>query len=182
MSKKIHKCAFLDRDGVINEDKGYISRIQDFKIFPQTANAIKLLNDNNFLVILITNQAGVGRGFIKLEELRIIHTYLKNKLKKKGAYINDIYFCPFHPLYGLGKYKKNSKDRKPGSGMIIKARKKWNIDIKQSFMIGDKKSDFLCAKGVSLKFYYKSKKMNLFNQLNKIFSKKNLLINKSIKN
>jgi D-glycero-D-manno-heptose 1,7-bisphosphate phosphatase len=176
MSKKVHKCAFLDRDGVINEDKGYISRIQDFKIFPQTANAIKLLNDNNFLVILITNQAGVGRGFIKLKELRIIHTYLKNKLKKKGAYINDIYFCPFHPLYGLGKYKKNSKDRKPGSGMIIKARKKWNIDIKQSFMIGDKKTDLIAAKNVGLKFFYKSKKKNLYLQIRELI-KKPLLIN-----
>ena len=124
MKKKIHKCAFLDRDGVINEEKGYISKIQDFKIYPQTAKAIKLLNDHDFLVILITNQAGIGRGLITLKELQNIHTHLKNTIKKKGAFINDIYFCPFHPVYGVGKYKKNSKDRKPGSGMIMKAKKK----------------------------------------------------------
>ena len=123
MKQKVHKCAFLDRDGVINEDKGYISKIQDFKIYPQTAKAIKLLNDNNFLVILITNQAGIGRGLITLKELRNIHAHLKNIIKKNGAFINDIYFCPFHPVYGVGKYKKNSKDRKPGSGMIRKAKK-----------------------------------------------------------
>ena len=127
MKKKLYKCAFLDRDGVINEDKGYISKIQDFKIYPQTAKAIKLLNEHDFLVILITNQAGIGRGLITLKELQNIHTHLKNTIKKKGAFINDIYFCPFHPVYGVGKYKKNSKDRKPGSGMIIKAKKKWNM-------------------------------------------------------
>ena len=115
MKKKLYKCAFLDRDGVINEDKGYISKIQDFKIYPQTAKAIKLLNEHDFLVILITNQAGIGRGLITLKELQNIHTHLKNTIKKKGAFINDIYFCPFHPVYGVGKYKKNSKDRKPGS-------------------------------------------------------------------
>ena len=161
MKKKIHKCAFLDRDGVINEEKGYISKIQDFKIYPQTAKAIKLLNDHDFLVILITNQAGIGRGLITLKELQNIHTHLKNTIKKKGAFINDIYFCPFHPVYGVGKYKKNSKDRKPGSGMIMKAKKKWNIDNKNSFMIGDKKIDLLAAKNAGLKFYYKRKKKNL---------------------
>ena len=83
MKQKVQKCAFLDRDGVINEDKGYISKIQDFKIYPQTAKAIKLLNDNNFLVILITNQAGIGRGLITLKELRNIHAHLKNIIKKK---------------------------------------------------------------------------------------------------
>ena len=75
MKKKLYKCAFLDRDGVINEDKGYISKIQDFKIYPQTAKAIKLLNEHDFLVILITNQAGIGRGLITLKELENIHTH-----------------------------------------------------------------------------------------------------------
>ena len=167
----MHKCAFLDRDGVINEDKGYISEIQDFKIYPHTAKAIKLLNDNNFLVILITNQAGIGRGLITLKQLQNIHAYLKNIMKKNNALINDIYFCPFHPVFGLGKYKKNSPDRKPGSGMIKKAKKKWNIDNKQSFMIGDKKTDLLAAKNANLKFFYKSKKKNLYIQIKDIISK-----------
>jgi D-glycero-D-manno-heptose 1,7-bisphosphate phosphatase len=96
---------------------------------------------------------------------------LKNTIKKKGAFINDIYFCPFHPVYGVGKYKKNSKDRKPGSGMIIKAKKKWNIDNKKSFMIGDKKIDLLAAKNAGLKFYYKSKKKTLYFQIKDIISK-----------
>ena len=148
----MNKCIFLDRDGVINEENGYISKIQDFKIYPQTAKAIKLLNDHDFLVILITNQAGIGRGLITLKELQNIHTHLKNTIKKKGAFINDIYFCPFHPVYGVGKYKKNSKDRKPGSGMIMKAKKKWNIDIKNSLFIGDRDTDQKCSEKSKINF------------------------------
>lgn len=171
MKKKLYKCAFLDRDGVINEDRGYISKIKQFKIFPGTTKAIKLLNNNSFLVILITNQAGVGRGLITLKELYTIHLYLKRVIKKRGGVINDIFFCPYHPIYGLGKYKKNTKDRKPGSGMIKKAIRKWKIDPKKSFMIGDKRTDLLAAKGASIKFYYKNKKDNLFNQIKFILNK-----------
>ena len=107
--KKFKKCVFLDRDGVINEDRGYIFNIKDFKIYPHTDKAIKYLNDNNYLVILITNQAGIGRGLITLGQLSSIHGYLKKIVKKNNAIINDIYFCPFHPTHGVGKYKKKHK-------------------------------------------------------------------------
>lgn len=168
MNKKLYKCVFLDRDGVINEDKGYISKIKDFKIFPGTAKAVKLLNNNNYLVILITNQAGVGRGLISLKQLNLIHLYLKRVMKKNGAVIDDIFFCPYHPIYGIGKYKKKSEDRKPGSGMIKKAIQKWKINHKESFMIGDKRTDLKSATGAKIKFYYKSKKKNLYNQIKQI--------------
>ena len=171
MKKKKYKCAFLDRDGVINEDRGYISKIQDFKIFAGTAEAIRLLNNHNYLVILITNQSGVGRRLISIKELNLIHLHLKRVIKKNGAIINDIFFCPYHPIYGHGIYKRNSKDRKPGSGMIKKAIQKWKINHKKSFMIGDKKSDLLSAKGARIKFYYKSKKNNLFDQIKSILKK-----------
>ena len=98
--------------------------------------------------------------------------YLKKMIKKNKAIINDIYFCPFHPTHGIGKYKKNTQDRKPGSGMIKKAVKKWNIDINNSFMIGDRKKDLLSAKGAGVKFYYKSKKKNLYQQVKEVVKKK----------
>ena len=170
--KKFKKCVFLDRDGVINEDRGYIFNIKDFKIYPHTDKAIKYLNDNNYLVILITNQAGIGRGLITLGQLSSIHGYLKKIVKKNNAIINDIYFCPFHPTHGVGKYKKKTQDRKPGSGMIKKAIKKWKIDINASFMIGDRKKDLLCAKGGGVKFYYKSKKKNLYQQVKELVKRK----------
>ena len=104
--KILKKCVFLDRDGVLNKDVGYISNIKEFKIYPHTGKAIKFLNDEGYLVILITNQAGVGRGLITIKELNSIHLYLKKRIKKNKAIINDIYFCPDHPTHGIGKYKK----------------------------------------------------------------------------
>ena len=158
------KCAFLDRDGVINQDKGYISKISDFKIYPGVGKAISLLNKKNYLVIIITNQSGIGRGLIKIKELENLHNYLKKKIKKDGAKIDDIFYCPFHPEFGRGKYKKKSNDRKPGDGMIRKAIKKWKIDTKKSFMIGDKISDKIAAKKAKIKFFYKKEK-NLNTQM-----------------
>ena len=161
------KCAFLDRDGVINEDKGYISKISDFKIYPGVGKAISLLNKKNYLVIIITNQSGIGRGLIKIKELENLHNHLKKKIKKNGAKIDDIFYCPFHPEFGKGKYKKKSNDRKPGDGMIKKAIKKWKINTKTSFMIGDKISDKQAAKKAKIKFFYKKEK-NLNTQIKNI--------------
>ena len=161
------KCAFLDRDGVINQDKGYISKISDFKIYPGVGKAISLLNKKNYLVIIITNQSGIGRGLIKIKELENLHNYLKKKIKKDGAKIDDIFYCPFHPEFGKGKYKKKSNDRKPGDGMIKKAIKKWKINTKTSFMIGDKISDKQAAKKAKIKFFYKKEK-NLNTQIKNI--------------
>ena len=158
------KCAFLDRDGVINQDKGYISKVSDFKIYPGVGKAISLLNKRNYLVIIITNQSGIGRGLIKIKELENLHNYLRKKIKKDRAKIDDIFYCPFHPEFGKGKYKKKSNDRKPGDGMIRKAIKKWKIDTKKSFMIGDKISDKLAAKKAKIKFFYKKEK-NLNTQM-----------------
>ncbi len=166
----LSNCVFLDRDGVINEDRGYISKISKFKIYPGVGRAINFLNKRNYLVIIITNQSGIGRGLIKITELNKIHDYLKKRIKKNRAHIDDIYFCPFHPVYGKGKYKKQSKDRKPGDGMIKKAIKKWNIDPKKSFMIGDKITDKLAAKKVKVKFFYKKEK-NLYSQIKRIIRK-----------
>ena len=159
-----YKCVFLDRDGVINQDKGYISKISDFKIYPGVGKAISLLNKKKYLVIIITNQSGIGRGLIKIKELEYLHNYLKKKIKKDGAKIDDIFYCPFHPEFGKGKYKKKSNDRKPGDGMIRKAIKKWKIDTKKSFMIGDKISDKIAAKKAKIKFFYKKEK-NLNTQM-----------------
>ena len=161
------KCAFLDRDGVINQDKGYISKISDFKIYPGVGKAISLLNKKNYLVIIITNQSGIGRGLIKIKELKNIHNHLRKKIKKYGGKIDDIFYCPFHPEFGKGKYKKKSNDRKPGDGMIRKAIKKWKINSKDSFMIGDKTSDKLAAKKAKIKFFYKKEK-NLNTQIKNI--------------
>ena len=165
---KKKNCVFLDRDGVINIDKGYISKISDFILYPGIGRAINFINKKKYLVIIITNQSGIGRGLIKITQLNHIHDYLKTKIKKFDGKIDDIYFCPYHTEFGKGKYKKKSQDRKPGSGMFKKAIKKWNISLSKSFMIGDKISDKVAAENVNIKFFYKKQK-NLNSQVRNIF-------------
>ena len=165
---KKRNCVFLDRDGVINIDKGYISKIADFKMYPGIGRPINFINKKKYLVIIITNQSGIGRGLIKIKQLSHIHDYLKKKIKKFNAKIDDIYFCPYHSEFGKGKYKKKSQDRKPGSGMLKKAIKKWNINLSKSFMIGDKESDKIAAENINIKFFYKKQK-NLNSQVKDIF-------------
>lgn len=167
------KCFFLDRDGVINKETGHILEPKHLKILPTVGRAIKLLNDNNYLVIVISNQSAVGRGLITKKKLEIINKKMIKTIKNDGGKINDLYMCPFHPRFGVGKYKKNSNDRKPKPGMILKAIKKWNIDENESFMIGDKRIDMQAAKAANIKFRYKSKKLNLFTQIKGILKKSN---------
>jgi len=161
------KCFFLDRDGVINIDKKYVYRVSDFIIFPGVENAIKYLNNEDYLVIIVTNQSGIGRGLYTKKDFFKIQDFLKRKLRKFKAKIDDIFFCPHHPIYGKGVYKKNCSCRKPNNGMLESAIKKWNIDRKRSFMIGDKDSDLNCAKKSKVNFIFK-KKGNFYNQIKQI--------------
>jgi len=109
----------------------------------------------------------VGRNLISIKELRLIHNFIIKKFKKKGILIDDIYYCPHHPVYGKGKYKIKCLCRKPNNLMIEKAIKKWKIDRKLSFMIGDKITDKLAAKKSNIKFFYRSKN-SFYNQIAKI--------------
>ena len=159
-----NRCFFLDRDGVINKEKGYIRNYKEFEFMNGVHNAIKYLNNRNYLVIILTNQAAVGKGIISEKKLNYIHHEMIKDLSKKKAYINDIYFAPYFKNSKILKYKKNKYDRKPYSGMIKKAIVKWNIDISNSYFIGDKLTDKLSADRVNLKFFFK-KKISLYKQI-----------------
>ena len=149
---------------MINKNYGHIKKKENIKILSGVIDGIKYLNKKKFLVIIITNQSVVGRGLITENKLIKIHQYLIKNLKVKGARIDDIFYCPNHPKFGIGKYKKKSLDRKPGNGMLEKAIKKWNIDRSKSFMIGDQKTDMMAAKKSKIKFFYK-KKIDFFSQI-----------------
>ena len=123
--------AFLDRDGTICEDVNYLSRPEQIKLFPFASEAVRLLNENNFLVILITNQSGIARGFFDENALREIHEKLVSELFKQDAKLDAIYFCPHNSV-------DNCACRKPKAGMIEQAAKDFSIDLKNSWMIGDK--------------------------------------------
>lgn len=166
---KLNKAVFLDRDGVINKDLGYVIKKKDFKWLPGVKRALHFLKKKKFKIIIITNQSGIGRGYYKIKDLKYLHNWINDILKKNNTKIDDFYFCPHHPEFGKGKYKTKCKCRKPGNLMILKAKKKWKINTKSSFMIGDKISDKLCAQKSNIKFFYKENN-NFYLQIKKIIS------------
>lgn len=131
MTLKKQPAVFLDRDGTLIEEVNYLSRVEDLRLFPFSADAVKLLKDNGFLVIVITNQSGIGRGIYGEAEMNQIHDAIQQELS--GA-IDAFYFCPHLPCDGCGC-------RKPGLGMIESAMRDFEIDLGRSWMIGDKKID-----------------------------------------
>jgi D-glycero-D-manno-heptose 1,7-bisphosphate phosphatase len=135
------RAVFLDRDGTINQDIGYLYRQEDFQFIPNAPEAIKLLNDHLFKTIVITNQAGVARGFYQEGDVLRLHEFINQKLRKYDANIDAFYFCPHHPIAGVGQYRVDCDCRKPKPGLILKAAKEHNLDLAQSFMIGDKMDD-----------------------------------------
>lgn len=157
---------FLDRDGVINHDYGYVSELNNFKLRPGVIDGIKSILNKNYYVFIITNQAGVGKKIFSEEKFYKLHKYLKKYFTSKNLYIHDIQYCFFHPQSKIKKYKKKSIFRKPGNGMIKKIFDKWFVDKKKSIFIGDKKTDQLCAEKSNLKFYYVEKNFN--KQINKL--------------
>jgi D-glycero-D-manno-heptose 1,7-bisphosphate phosphatase len=142
---------FIDRDGTINEQMGYINHLSRFHILPGVPEAIRLLNENNFLVIIVSNQSGIARGYFSLELLEQIHTYMKDSLKKSGAEIDAIFFCPHYPRSKLKEYAIECDCRKPKTGMIKQAMARFDIDLEQSYMIGDHFTDLEFADNSGLK-------------------------------
>ena len=144
LSKK-QKAVFLDRDGTINVYKGFLRNIEEFELIPGIETAIKKINDSGYLTIVVTNQPVIARGEIKWNELEEIHNKMETELGKAGAYLDRIYFCPHHPHRGyegeIVELKIDCDCRKPKPGMLLKAAKDFNIDLTQSFMVGDSDND-----------------------------------------
>ncbi len=164
MKKK--PAAFLDRDGVVNYDYGYVYKYKDFKLRPGVTKGLKFLTKHNYRIFILTNQSGIARGFFKVKDVELLHKLIIRDFKKKKITINEIKYSPFHIMGVIKKYKKNSKTRKPGNLMVKQILKKWNTDLKKSFMIGDKNSDKTCAKISKLYFQFPEK--NFFYQIKKI--------------
>ena len=139
------KAVFLDRDGTINIYKGFLRYVDDFELIPGIAEAIKKINASGYLCIVVTNQPVVARGEATVEELDTIHKKMETELGLNGAYIDGLYYCPHHPHKGYDgevlELKIECECRKPKPGMLIKAAKDFNIDLSQSYMVGDSESD-----------------------------------------
>jgi histidinol-phosphate phosphatase family protein len=131
--------AFIDRDGTVIKEKDYLCKIKDIELFPQTVKALKLLEDAGFKLILVTNQSGIGRGYFSEAKLLKVHAALEKILLKNGVKFDAIYYCPHAP-------DASCECRKPGLGMVKLAAKKFNLDLKRSYTIGDHKGDFMLGR------------------------------------
>ncbi len=145
--------AFLDRDGVLNVDKGYLFRSEDFEWIPGAIEAVKRLNDRGYLVFVVTNQSGVARGYYGEEDVIRLHNWMNGELAKHGAHIDKFYYCPHYTEGPASGYVKACQCRKPLPGLILAALAEWNIDREKSFLIGDKDSDIAAAAAAGIKGY-----------------------------
>lgn len=146
------KCLFLDRDGVINYDYGHVYKKSDFKFIPGIFRLVKLANRLNFLVIIITNQAGIAKGYYSLDQFEELTKWMLEEFKKRKCLIERVYYCPYHKDGIVKEYKKDSLDRKPNPGMLLKAAKDYAIDLEESIIIGDKITDIIAGEKVNLKY------------------------------
>ncbi len=133
-----HRAVFLDRDGTINEEMGYINHIERFHLLPQSAQAIRLLNQYGWKVVVITNQSGVARGYFPESLIHQVHQKMKDHLREEGAYLDAIYYCPHHPDVGFPPYRQKCQCRKPATGLIEQAVKDLDLDLARSYVVGDR--------------------------------------------
>ena len=140
MNKK-RRALFLDRDGVINIDHAYVHKKEDFEFVEGIFDLCQFAIQNDYIIFVVTNQAGIGRGYYTEQQFQTLTNWMCGEFSKLNINIKKVYFCPYHEKYGVGKYKKASSFRKPGPGMILQAAKEFNIDLEKSVLVGDKITD-----------------------------------------
>lgn len=149
------KAIFLDRDGTINRYVGFLTTPEDFELLPGVAEAIRKINKSGYLCIVVSNQPVIARGECTFEELQVIHDKMETLLGKEGVFVDAIYYCPHHPDKGFEgerpEYKIDCACRKPKPGLLLQAAKDWNIDLSQSYMIGDSERDVEAGKNAGCK-------------------------------
>ncbi len=141
---------FLDRDGTINEQMGYINHQSRFVLLPRVGQAIKMLNDNGYKSVVVSNQSGVARGYFPLELVHEVNHLMEELLWKEGARLDGIYFCPHHPQGSIPEYAIACDCRKPGNGLITLAKRDFDIDMSRSFVVGDRCQDLEMAEKAGL--------------------------------
>lgn len=153
--KNKQKAIFLDRDGTINKYVGFLTDINEFELLDGVTEAIKMINESGYLAIVVTNQPVIARGEVSVEELQEIHNKMETLLGQAGAYIDDIFYCPHHPHKGYEgerpEYKIECECRKPKPGMLFAAAEKYNIDLSESWMIGDGENDIEAGRNAGCK-------------------------------
>lgn len=149
--KPARRAVFIDRDGTISEEVGYVNHVSRYRVFPFSAEAIRLLNHAGWLAILVTNQAGVARGYFDERMIERVHEKLTSELAREGAELDAIYYCPHHPSVGEPPYRKDCECRKPRPGLILQAAKEFELDLDECWMVGDRYSDTELARNAGVR-------------------------------
>lgn len=134
------RALLLDRDGVINKEVGYLHRIQDFEFIPGVIETCRAYQAAGYLLIIITNQAGIARGYYTKRDFHVLNNWMLKQFEECGVRVDKVFFSPFHPE-GKGQYKQDSFCRKPNPGLILQAQREYNLDLSVSILVGDKESD-----------------------------------------
>jgi D-glycero-D-manno-heptose 1,7-bisphosphate phosphatase len=140
------KAVFLDRDGTLIQDLGYICSFSQVGFFTFAATAVRAMNEPGYLVIVVSNQSAVARGICNRKEIELLHRQLQNHFKKDGAAITAFYYCPFLADGPIRRYRRDSQMRKPAPGMLLQAARDFKLELPACFMIGDKTDDILAGK------------------------------------
>ena len=147
----MNRAVFIDRDGTISEEVGYINHVSRFRLFSYSAAALNQLHENGYLAIVITNQAGVARGYFSEEMVQAIHEQMTKDLEASGATLDAIYYCAHHPSVGEALYRLDCDCRKPKPGLLFRAARDYDIDLANSWMVGDRYSDIELAANAGVK-------------------------------
>lgn len=148
---KGQRALFLDRDGVINEDLGYISRWEDVRFVPGIFSLCRTAQSLGYRIFIVTNQAGIGRGFYSEDDFQGLMRWMLEEFAQEGVTIDAVYHSPFHPVHGIGEYKREHEDRKPGAGMLRRAKTEFGISLAESVMVGDRCTDIAAANSAGLR-------------------------------
>lgn len=141
---------FLDRDGVINVDVGYLYRPEDFRFIKGSAEALRIIRQKGWKLVVVTNQSGIARGMYTEQQYLLLDKYMRDRLSEMGVPLDGSYYCPHHPDFGSEKYRKVCSCRKPNPGMLLEAARDLDIDLARSYMVGDRKSDLLAGRNAGV--------------------------------
>jgi D-glycero-D-manno-heptose 1,7-bisphosphate phosphatase len=144
------KALFLDRDGVINQEIGYLHRPEDVRFVTGIFDLCRTAQRLDYKLVVVTNQSGIARGLYTLADFEALMTWMRAEFAREGVTLDAVYHCPYHPVHGLGEWKREHEDRKPGPGMLLRAARDLSLDLPRSILIGDRCSDLAAARAAGL--------------------------------